>query len=885
MALVYPLKNYDPGQYEGPVDTSVDQLVACGFYPQNSGTPDLNVGIEREAGTSKLILKTASTNISLRIGGSEYAWLDTTGLLSASKLSAVNNLYSPNLDTASGVALTIGGTNATSINMMDPLFMPGTPDNATARPPVAAARIPGEIAGARVAAPDADDGLVRLSAGGGTNASTKSFIDLSGYSTVADMDRNIVFGVGGAEQMRLAGSGLSIALGKGLSVDRTHLNCIRVNNGSTFTNGCLITTKIPWAMGQGMCTLHLIGYNYGAAAPIGLSLSFYLYNTAPTTVVNPGLWSFGKSRPTITIGNIGGFACIYLTGLAYYASFSVQAFGGASPAEMSGWTWADAAPSWAAGTNYTFPYQDVAGASNLGYLSAADWTAFNGKQAALGFTPVPNTRQVIAGAGLTGGGALSADVTLNVVANADGSIVVAADSIQVGVLATDAQHGTRGGGTLHAVVVAAGAAGFMSGADKTKLDGIATGAQVNDTAAQILAKLITLDGAGSGLDADLLDGQQGSYYQAFLQKSMFGGYTYDSAVDLNTLNTTFEARFLQSNQTNGPGVSGMSYYFGLAGGDTAGRGIQLVADFANFWWRERSVGTWRKFWHDGNLTPGNYAPLASPALSGAPTAPTAAALTNTTQLATTQFVLSNAGTASPLMDGTVAVGTGLRYAREDHRHPTDTSTALPTGTVLSFAGSAAPSGYLLCDGAAVSRTTYAALYAVVGTTYGTGDGSTTFNVPDGRSRTVVGAGQGAGLTNRTRGGGTGAAWGEESHTLSQAEMPSHTHVDTGHDHGGAVFAGNTHSHRTAIGFDSSGTLFCRANSLYMPMDGSDVQLSCRFTAGLTQVAESLGRYAFTGSPSTAAAIPSGSAAISSTGSGSAHNSMPPFLVMNYIIKT
>jgi microcystin-dependent protein len=302
--------------------------------------------------------------------------------------------------------------------------------------------------------------------------------------------------------------------------------------------------------------------------------------------------------------------------------------------------------------------------------------------------------------------------------------------------------------------------------------------------------------------------------------------------------------------------------------------------------------SWCEAWTNQNLTnlnqltngPG-YALLASPTFTGTPAAPTAAALTNTTQLATTAFVLSNAGTASPLMDGTVAVGVGLRYAREDHRHPTDTSTVLPTGSVLAFAGSAAPSGYLLCDGAAVSRTTYAALYAVVGTTYGTGDGSTTFNVPDGRSRTVVGAGQGAGLTNRTRGGGTGAAWGEESHTLSEAEMPSHTHVDTGHDHGGAVFAGSTHSHRTAIGFDSSGTLFCRANSLYMPMDGSDVQLSCRFTAGLTQVAESLGRYAFTGSPSTGAAIPSGSAAISSAGSGSAHNNMPPFLVMNYIIKT
>ena len=89
---------------------------------------------------------------------------------------------------------------------------------------------------------------------------------------------------------------------------------------------------------------------------------------------------------------------------------------------------------------------------------------------------VPDTRQVISGAGLTGGGDLTADRTLAVGANADGSITVNADDIQVGILATDAQHGVRGGGTQHAVAIPAGAAGFMSGADKSKLDGVAVGA-------------------------------------------------------------------------------------------------------------------------------------------------------------------------------------------------------------------------------------------------------------------------------------------------------------------------------------------------------------------------------------------------------------------------
>jgi hypothetical protein len=89
-----------------------------------------------------------------------------------------------------------------------------------------------------------------------------------------------------------------------------------------------------------------------------------------------------------------------------------------------------------------------------------------------------DSTQIIAGAGLTGGGNLSTDRTLDVVANADGSIVVNANDIQVGVLASDAQHGNRGGGSLHAEATTS-VAGFLSSTDKTKLDGIEAGAQVN----------------------------------------------------------------------------------------------------------------------------------------------------------------------------------------------------------------------------------------------------------------------------------------------------------------------------------------------------------------------------------------------------------------------
>ena len=96
---------------------------------------------------------------------------------------------------------------------------------------------------------------------------------------------------------------------------------------------------------------------------------------------------------------------------------------------------------------------------------------------------------------------------------------------------------------------------------------------------------------------------------------------------------------------------------------------------------------------------------------------------------------------------------------------------IPAGVIMDFGGAAAPAGYLLCNGAAVSRATYAALFAAIGTTFGVGDGATTFNVPDRRGRATIGAGTGAGLTART----VGQIGGAETHVLSTAEMPSHTH--------------------------------------------------------------------------------------------------------------
>jgi microcystin-dependent protein len=95
----------------------------------------------------------------------------------------------------------------------------------------------------------------------------------------------------------------------------------------------------------------------------------------------------------------------------------------------------------------------------------------------------------------------------------------------------------------------------------------------------------------------------------------------------------------------------------------------------------------------------------------------------------------------------------------------------PAGTIVAFAGTSAPPGWLLCDGSEVSRTQYAALFAVVGDLYGNGDQTSTFNLPDLRGRIPVGAGQGGGTSARA----LAETGGAETVTLTVAQMPKHAH--------------------------------------------------------------------------------------------------------------
>ncbi len=88
-----------------------------------------------------------------------------------------------------------------------------------------------------------------------------------------------------------------------------------------------------------------------------------------------------------------------------------------------------------------------------------------------------------------------------------------------------------------------------------------------------------------------------------------------------------------------------------------------------------TAGTWQAAPIASAYIDSSIARLASPTFTGVPSAPTAAANTNTTQIATTEFVLSQSSSTQPLMNGEVATGTSLKYSREDHIHPVDTSRA------------------------------------------------------------------------------------------------------------------------------------------------------------------------------------------------------------------
>lgn len=279
---------------------------------------------------------------------------------------------------------------------------------------------------------------------------------------------------------------------------------------------------------------------------------------------------------------------------------------------------------------------------------------------------------------------------------------------------------------------------------------------------------------------------------------------------------------------------------------------------------------------------------------------------------------------------------GPKTADEDLATQSDVTggggASTPAGVVVPFAGSSAPTGYLMCDGATVSRTTYADLFAAIGTTFGAGDGSTTFALPNLKGRVVVGVD--AGQTEFDTLGETGGA---KTHTLTSTEIPAHTHSDgtlatdteASHTHSEGTLATDTaadHSHGTG----SLATVSDGGHNHFSVLDGGSVKgvvtsaslsfatlnkvrndsnqtgvvrnLSLSAPTVAAAVTSSAGSHTHTlagstgtgGSHSHDVTGSTGSAgshshdvtgSTGSTGGGSAHNNLSPYIALSYLIKT
>jgi microcystin-dependent protein len=209
---------------------------------------------------------------------------------------------------------------------------------------------------------------------------------------------------------------------------------------------------------------------------------------------------------------------------------------------------------------------------------------------------------------------------------------------------------------------------------------------------------------------------------------------------------------------------------------------------------------------------------------------------------------ANAVTAvAPGSSGNVLISNGVGWV-------SSTTLTVPPGAITAFAGSSAPTGYLLCDGSEISRATYANLFAVIGTTYGGGDGSLTFNLPDLRGRAIFGIDNMGGIaaSRLTTAGGLsanntlGASAGSQTITLQITNLPSHSHL-----YQDAYFA---------EGVSGGVNNFAGSGS-------TDTDNSFRWRTSTNGTSESI-QNLNTGI----------------TGSGTAIQITPPLLVLNYIIK-
>jgi microcystin-dependent protein len=232
----------------------------------------------------------------------------------------------------------------------------------------------------------------------------------------------------------------------------------------------------------------------------------------------------------------------------------------------------------------------------------------------------------------------------------------------------------------------------------------------------------------------------------------------------------------------------------------------------------------------------------------------------------------------------------------------------PTGGMIDFAGSAAPTGWLLCDGTSYPTASFPALFAVIG--YNWGGSGANFNVPDMRGRMALGAGQGTGLTNRA----LAAKGGEEAHVLTIAELAQHNHSASQPDHYHTISGAGNHTHGATLA-DHQHALppFAHSHTYVQPLhspvgSGGQTQGGGTYAYGAENVSTYTSPVLPTYFTSQYGGIPGitvnacgnitpnttyesqtmgavGGITVNNNGSSTAHNNMPPFVVTQKLIKT
>lgn len=209
----------------------------------------------------------------------------------------------------------------------------------------------------------------------------------------------------------------------------------------------------------------------------------------------------------------------------------------------------------------------------------------------------------------------------------------------------------------------------------------------------------------------------------------------------------------------------------------------------------------------------------------------------------------------------------------------------PTGMITAFGGVVLPDGWLTCDGSIVSRSTYSSLFGVIGTTWGVGDGSSTFGLPDLRNRTIIGA------------SGThplGTTGGTSTRVLITANLPAHNHsvLDPGHTHI-VTDPGHTHSvtdpgHIHTItdpghlhtSWAAAANVTTGANS-----GGSTTGNTGTSTTGITINSATTGITNATNTTGVSNASALTGVTTQNTGSGSSFSILPPYGAASWMIKT